>query len=155
MAHTNLRQPGKANARPAKTRARWLADVIRHSNALDLEPDIFTRNDPHEVAVSLKRSGETSTRRKSAPYRSAMSMLTFYPNRAGRGPPEKQREALERARGELRKMFARAYPRYLSAPSLDPGCPIAIRQDRRTGRTTPSVGNMTQALGQSTSGLRT
>jgi Protein of unknown function (DUF3175) len=107
MARSKQRMPGKVNARRDKTSARWSADVTRHSNALDLEPDVFTLNNPHEVAVSLKRSAEASTRRRSTPYRSAMSMLTFYINRAGKSLPEKQREVLERAKGELRKAFGR------------------------------------------------
>jgi len=81
--------------------------VTRRSNALDLEPDLFTSNDPHTVAISLKRSAEESKRRKGTPYQSAMSMLTFYINRAGDGLPEAQRRVLERAKGELRKAFGR------------------------------------------------
>jgi hypothetical protein len=63
---------------------RWSQDVTRHSNALDLEKDVFAQKDPRRIALSLKRSAEHSERRKSSPYRSAMSMLTFYINRAGR-----------------------------------------------------------------------
>jgi hypothetical protein len=80
--------------------------VTRRSNALDFEPDLFTSNDPHAVAVSLKRSAEESKRRKGTAYQS-MSMLTFYINRAGGGLPEAQRRVLERAKGELRKAFGR------------------------------------------------
>ena len=90
-----------------KPGARWSGDVTRRSNALDLEPDLFTSTDPHAVAVSLKRSAEESKRRKGTPYQSAMSMLTFYINRAGGGLPEAQRRVLERAKGELRKAFGR------------------------------------------------
>ena len=69
---------------------------------------MFTRSDPHELALSLKRSAEASQRRKSSPYRSAMSMLTFYINRAGKDLPESRKRVLERAKDELRKVFGRA-----------------------------------------------
>jgi hypothetical protein len=81
--------------------------VTRHSNALDLEADVFTLDDPREVARSLKRSAEASQRRKSTPFRSAMSMLTFYINRAGTGLSGERRRELERAKEELRKEFGR------------------------------------------------
>ena len=95
------------NAAKDKSRRRWSAVVTRRSNALDLEPDVFTADDPKEVVLSLKRSAEASTRRKGTPYQSAMSMLTFYINRAG-NLPEAQRRVLERAKGELRKAFGRS-----------------------------------------------
>ena len=69
----------------------WSGEVTEHSDALDLEPNIFESDDPKEIARSLKRSAEKSERRKSEPYRSAMSMLTFYINRAGKNLPEKQK----------------------------------------------------------------
>ena len=86
---------------------RWSSDVTRRSNALDLEPGVFTQHDPHAVALSLKRSAEDSTRRKGTPYQSAMSMLTFYINRAGKDLSQSQRRVLERAKLELRKAFGR------------------------------------------------
>lgn len=86
---------------------RWSNEVTRHSNALDLEPGVFTHHDPREVALSLKRSAKASTRRKGTPYQSAMSMLTFYINRAGKDLPEPQKRVLERAKDELRKAFGR------------------------------------------------
>jgi len=86
---------------------KWSQDVTEHSNALDLEPDVFTLTDPKEIARSLKRSAEHSSRRKSSPYRSAMSMLTFYINRAGKGLSKKQLRVLERAKDELRAEFGR------------------------------------------------
>ena len=86
---------------------RWSAGVTRHSNALDLDPGVFKHGDPHQVALSLKRSAEASKRRKGTPYQSAMSMLTFYINRAGKDLPERQKHVLERAKGELRKAFGR------------------------------------------------
>lgn len=91
----------------AAKKKRWSQDVTEHSNALDLEQDVFTLDDPKKIARSLKRSAEESHRRKSSPYRSAMSMLTFYINRAGKGLPKKQLAVLERAKDELRKEFGR------------------------------------------------
>ena len=86
---------------------KWSQDVTEHSDALDLEEGVFTRDDPAEVAASLKRSAEKSERRKSDPYRSAMSMLTFYINRAGKDLEPKQKQVLEQAKDELRKAFGR------------------------------------------------
>ena len=85
----------------------WSRDVTEHSNALDLEEDVFTRDDPASIARSLKRSAEHSSRRKSSPFRSAMSMLTFYINRAGDKLPERRRRKLEAAKDELRRLFDR------------------------------------------------
>lgn len=89
-------------------RRYWSQEVTRTSNALDLEPGVFTWDDPVAIAQSLKRSAETSTRRKATPLQSAMSMLNFYINRAGRGLPEQRRRTLERAKDELRRAFGRA-----------------------------------------------
>lgn len=86
---------------------KWSGEVTAHSNALDLDRSVFTWTDPHEIALSLKRSAEHSHRRKSEPYRSAMSMLTFYVNRAGDNMSKPQRRVLERAKVELRKVFGR------------------------------------------------
>lgn len=91
-----------------KPARRWSAEVNRRSDALDLEQNVFKSSDPHHVALSLKHSAETSTRRKSSPYRSAMSMLTFYINRAGKELTTRQKRVLERAKDELRKVFGRA-----------------------------------------------
>jgi len=87
--------------------AYWSGDVTRNSHALALEPGVFTWDDPAEIARSLKRSAEASARRKSSPFRSAMSMLTFYINRAGKDLPEARRQALEQAKDELRLAFGR------------------------------------------------
>ena len=81
--------------------------MTRASNALDLEPAVFTLDDPLAIAHSLKRSAEASTRRKAPPFRSAMSMLTFYVNRAGRSLPDERRQILDRAKAELRKLYGR------------------------------------------------
>ncbi len=91
-----------------RTQRRWSAEVTRTSNALDLDAAVFTWDSPRRIARSLKRSAETSTRRKTSPFRSAMSMLTFYLNRAGRNLPAGRRAVLERAKDELRKAFGRA-----------------------------------------------
>jgi hypothetical protein len=87
---------------------QWSARVTKHSNALDLEPDVFKSKDPHKIARSLKHSAERSKRRKGTPYQSAMSMLNFYINRAGKNLPQKQKRVLERAKGDLRDVFGRA-----------------------------------------------
>lgn len=86
---------------------RWSARVTRESQALALEEGVFTLHDPKEIAASLKRSAEESQWRKSPPYRSAMSMLNFYINRAGTNLSAAQRETLRRAKIELRKQFGR------------------------------------------------
>ena len=86
---------------------RWSRDVTEKSDSLDLEPSVFTKESPRRIAESLKRSAEHSKRRKSDPYRSAMSMLTFYINRAGKNLPKQRRERLESAKDELRALFGR------------------------------------------------
>src|SRR5207245_5975080 len=86
---------------------RWSLDVTTKSNALDLEANVFTRDDPKTVARSLKQSAERSHRRKSDPYRSAMSMLTFYINRAGKTLSRERKDRLERAKEELRAPFGK------------------------------------------------
>ncbi|GAA4736542.1 DUF3175 domain-containing protein [Isoptericola chiayiensis] len=86
---------------------RWSQDVTDRSDALDLEGDVFTWDDPARIAASLKRSAEASDRRKGSAYRSAMSMLTFYMNRAGSQLTDERRDVLERAKGELRAAFGR------------------------------------------------
>jgi hypothetical protein len=91
----------------AKRNPRWSGEVTRHSNALDLEAEVFKHRDPRAIALALKRSAEASGRRRSSPYRSAMSMLTFYINRAGKDLPALQKRVLEQAKDELRKAFDR------------------------------------------------
>ncbi len=91
-----------------KSTRKWSASVTESSDALDLEENVFKSNDPHHIAQSLKRSAEQSHRRKSSPFRSAMSMLTFYANRAGKNLPATRKRVLERAKMELRKAFGRA-----------------------------------------------
>lgn len=95
-----------AKRAPAKRRY-WSAEVSRRSDALDLEHRAFTWRDPKRIARSLKRSAEHSRRRKAGPYQSAMSMLNFYINRAGRNLPAQRKRVLERAKDELRRLFGR------------------------------------------------
>src|SRR5881628_1327884 len=86
---------------------RWSTRVTKHSNALDLEPEVFRSRSPRKIAVSLKQSAEHSKRRKATPYQSAMSMLNFYINRAGKNLTQNQKRVLERAKDELREAFGR------------------------------------------------
>jgi Protein of unknown function (DUF3175) len=86
---------------------RWSRHVTEHSNALDLESNVFTKKSPRAIAQSLKRSAEHSQRRKSNPYRSAMSMLTFYINRAGKNLPKERKDKLEKAKDELRALYGK------------------------------------------------
>jgi len=95
-------------ARTATRPVRWSARVTRTSHALELEEGVFTWRDPRRIAESLSRSAQASTRRKAGPYRSAMSMLAFYVNRAGRNLPDDQRRVLEAAKTELRRLYGKA-----------------------------------------------
>ena len=97
MTPTKAQKPGK----------RWSHRVTEHSRALDLERGVFSLQDPKEIAASLKRSAEASRRRKADPFRSAMSMLVFYINRAGKNLTEADRSRLEKAKEELRKAFGK------------------------------------------------
>ncbi len=92
---------------PAKRTRRWSQRVTDTSDALTLKEGVFKKNSPKAVAASLKRSAEHSHRRKSDPYRSAMSMLTFYINRAGKGLSKTRKAKLERAKDELRALYGR------------------------------------------------
>ncbi|MGD9806097.1 MAG: DUF3175 domain-containing protein [Hyphomicrobiaceae bacterium] len=86
---------------------KWSAEVTEHSDALDLESHVFEKDDPKEIATSLKRSAEKSSKRKAEPFRSAMSMLTFYVNRAGKNLSSDRKQVLEDAKDELRRAFGR------------------------------------------------
>jgi hypothetical protein len=100
----------KSSRRPTSRRSGaryWSGRVTRESDALDLEEGVFTWNDPKRIAVSLKRSAEQSHQRKADPYRSALSMLVFYINRAGKNLPASRRRTLEKAITELRRQFGR------------------------------------------------
>jgi len=92
--------------KPSKIK-RWSARVTKHSDALDLRPKVFRSSNPRQIALSLKRSAERSKGRKGTPYQSAMSMLNFYINRAGKNLPKKQKRVLEKAKDELRDVFGR------------------------------------------------
>jgi hypothetical protein len=97
----------RKKTKPAK---RWSGKVTRQSNALDLESGVFRQKDPKKIAASLKRSAEHSRRRKAPPFRSAMSMLVFYINRAGKDLPKAQKQRLEKAKDELRALFGKGKP---------------------------------------------
>src|SRR3954470_8329544 len=101
--------PKRSHAKraPARKSSRWSKRVTERSNALDLEPAVFKQRSARQVALSLKRSAERSGRRKSEPFRSAMSMLNLYINRAGKNLTPERKRVLERAKGELRKAFRR------------------------------------------------
>jgi hypothetical protein len=94
-------------------RKRWSQRVTQTSNALDLEQGVFSKRDPRSIARSLKRSADRSKRRKSDPFRSAMSMLTFYLNRAGKQLSKARRKRLEAAKEELRDLYRK--PRHTTA----------------------------------------
>ena len=91
--------------KPLKNSKNWSDHVTKHSFALELEEGVFTWKDPKRIAESLKKSADRSNRRKSSPFRSAMSMLNFYINRAGKNLDESQKIILEKAKIELRKIF--------------------------------------------------
>jgi hypothetical protein len=97
----------KTSKAPAKGSRLWSGRVTRESHALILDDGIFTWKDPKRIAASLKRSAEVSRERKGTPLQSAMSMLNFYINRAGKNLPPNRRDSLQRAKGELRKLFGR------------------------------------------------
>jgi Protein of unknown function (DUF3175) len=94
-------------ARQVRPRKKWSARVTRESHALTLDQGVFSQRSPRAIARSLKRSAERSRARKSSPYRSAMSMLTFYINRGGAGLSAGRRRTLEAAKGELRHLFGK------------------------------------------------
>lgn len=85
----------------------WSQYVTETSNALDLESGVFSWDDPRKIALSLKRSADNSQRRKAAPFASAMAMLNFYINRAGKHLSARQRDVLEQAKDELRELYGR------------------------------------------------
>jgi len=89
------------------TPRRWSRHVTETSDALDLEPNVFKLNSPRAIAESLRRSAARSTRRKAEPFRSALAMLVFYINRAGKNLSRERRRTLERAKDELRIVFGR------------------------------------------------
>jgi hypothetical protein len=96
-----------SSKKPSTKSKRWSQRVTKESDALDLKRGVFTLTDPKKIAASLKRSAERSSRRKTGAYRSALSMLTFYINRAGKTLPKTQRDRLQRAKAELKHQFGR------------------------------------------------
>jgi hypothetical protein len=110
--------PVRSSDESEKGVRRWSQQVTRHSDALDLEPGVFTWDDPRRIARSLRDSAEASTRRKSTPYASAMSMLSFYINRAGSNLGEERRQVLQAAKRELKRLYGR--DANTSGPAADP-----------------------------------
>ena len=109
-AAASKRRSGRAARKPISRRRKPASarrTVTEHSDALTLERGVFTSNDPKRIAVSLKRSAQRSRRRKADPFRSALSMLTFYINRAGKTLPASRKKTLMQAKDELRKQFGR------------------------------------------------
>ena len=110
MAERRRSRPRKTPARKRNAKFspnRWSQRVTRESDALDLQHGVFTQTSAKKIAASLKLSAERSSRRKTNAYRSALSMLTFYINRAGKNLPATQRSRLERAKTELKRQFGR------------------------------------------------
>jgi hypothetical protein len=104
---TARRKTARGKTARRKGTRYWSGRVTKESDALDLEGGVFAGRDPKKIAASLKRSAERSRRRKSSQYRSALSMLTFYINRAGKNLPTGKKKTLQRAKVELRKQFGR------------------------------------------------
>jgi len=101
------KQASKRSRAPGKKTKRWSQHVTDTSDALDLDSGVFSLKNPQAIARSLKRSAERSRRRKADPFRSAVSMLNFYINRAGRKLPKTQRSRLEKAKDQLRRLYHR------------------------------------------------
>lgn len=100
----------KTAAKKASKKAaqkKWSKKVTKHSNAMDLEKDVFNQTDPKKIAESVKRSAEKSKRRKAEPFQSAMSMINFYENRGGKNISATQKKVLDASKNELRKLFGR------------------------------------------------
>ena len=94
---------------PQNNLHHWSRQVTETSNALDLEPGVFSWDDPRKIALSLKYAADNSQRRKAAPFASAMSMLSFYINRAGKHLSARQRDVLEKAKEELRELYGKSH----------------------------------------------
>lgn len=102
-----VKKKRKQSKRSKRTSKRWSQKVTRESDALTLERGVFTKPTPRAIALSLKRSADLSRRRKSDPYRSAMSMLSFFINRAGKGLTKPRKQMLEKAKAELRALYGK------------------------------------------------
>jgi hypothetical protein len=107
-ARSRIMANGRRKKSSVRRMRRWSQRVTETSDALTLDEGVFKKNTPRAIASSLKRSADRSRRRKSDPYRSAMSMLTFYINRAGKGLPKTRKAKLEKAKDELRVLYCRA-----------------------------------------------
>ena len=97
---------------PQNNPHHWSQEVTETSNALDLEPSVFSWDDPRKIALSLKQSADNSQRRRAAPFASAMSMLNFYIKRSGKHLSARQRNVLEKAKGELRELYGKSHIRF-------------------------------------------
>jgi hypothetical protein len=106
MTKSTLSQ-GRSTNENRQNKKKWSAEVTQHSDALDLKEGVFKMRSPRRIALSLKKSAESSHRRKTSPFRSALSMLTFYINRAGKNLPARRLQVLERSKDELRVVFGR------------------------------------------------
>ena len=106
-ARKSVRKARTSKSAAKTTPRKWSQEVTEHSDALDLRTGVFTLKDPKKIAASLKASAEHSRRRKSGPYRSALSMLIFYMNRGGKNLPASRKRILQRAKRELRHRFGR------------------------------------------------
>ena len=102
-----VKKKRKQSKRSKRTSKRWSQKVTRESDALTLERGVFTKPTPRAIALSLKRSADLSRRRKSDPYRSAMSMLSFFINRAGKGLTKPRKQKLEKTKAELRALYGK------------------------------------------------
>ena len=107
-AQAHAAEQKKASRASGKSSRRWSHHVMETSDAMDLEHDIFKTGNAEEIAKSLKQSSTKSSRRKGTPFQSAMSMLNFYINRAGKNLPKTRRATLEQAKRKLREAFGRA-----------------------------------------------
>ncbi|WP_271606113.1 DUF3175 domain-containing protein [Bradyrhizobium sp. CCBAU 11434] len=105
--NTSARRGAARKSTKRASPKRWSQRVTKESDALDLKRGVFKLSSPKKIAASLKRSAEHSARRKTGAYRSALSMLSFYINRAGKTLPKTQRERLERAKVELKRAFGK------------------------------------------------
>jgi hypothetical protein len=102
------KKPGpKKKAAKKSAPKKWSKKVTQTSNAMDLEKDVFKSKDPEKIAKSVKRSAEKSKRKKAGPFQSAMSMINFYENRAGKNLPATQKKVLDKSKNELRKLYRR------------------------------------------------
>jgi type II secretory pathway component PulC len=109
VAKTSKSKKAAAKKTSSKKSAqkKWSASVTEHSNAMDLEKDVFKQKDPQKIAQSVKRSAEKSKRKKAGPFQSAMSMINFYENRGGKNISARQKNVLDQSKEELRKLFGR------------------------------------------------